>query len=169
MTTNLIYQHFHQQPLKQSYIDEYLLLLNEKTTKATFSKTFRNASKISKLENLAVLIVDDEHRFSKAMKYILEEKYKAKVKAVDSGINAISHLKRNNVYDLIFLDIKMPGMDGIETYNHLRAMNITCRIVIMSAYAKSEQWEEAKELGVTLIEKPFPDDKLADIIEKLSR
>lgn len=116
-----------------------------------------------------VLIVDDEKRFRDAMRFHLVEIYQAKVRIAGSGDEAIRYLKRKKICDVIFLDIKMTGIDGIETYHRLREMNVDCEIVMMSAYENSEKWAQAQKLGVTLIPKPFPENILAKIMGNLAR
>lgn len=73
---------------------------------------------------------------------------------------------------LILLDIKMPGMDGFETFGHLLADEATAKIpvVFISAHANVESMEEAMKLGAKgYLTKPFQfDDVVAKVREVLS-
>ena len=74
--------------------------------------------------------------------------------------------------DLILLDIKMPGIDGFETFKRLRAAEATSKIpiVFLSAHANTESIEEAKALGAEgYLTKPIQFDKvLAEVQKHLS-
>jgi len=63
--------------------------------------------------NPRILIVDDEERFRTTLAKRLEER-RLDVFTVGSGMEAIDEIQRR-LYDVIILDIKMPGLDGIET------------------------------------------------------
>lgn len=149
-------------------LEAFLSMGQSKIPQPAGEKTNKLPRTISE-KQLRILIVDDEKRFREAMTYLLTEVYNANVDVAESGYDAINHLKEKEFYDVIFLDIKMPGMDGIETYRNLRKMKVTCPIIMMSAYADSEKWEEAKQLGAELIPKPFPENRLAEILKNISR
>ncbi len=146
-----------------------VLLATENQTSRSNKKRKNNLTKNIPENQLRVLIVDDEERFRDAMAYHLTELYNAKVVTLASGYDAIDHFKEKNTYEIIFLDIKMPGIDGIETCRKLQSMNVACPIIMMSAYADGEKREQAEKLDVELLPKPFPDNMLAEIIHNISR
>jgi CheY-like chemotaxis protein len=112
-----------------------------------------------------ILVIDDDDKFRKSFCFKLTRKYKARVEDVNLARLGVEKLREGNSYDLIFTDIMMPEMSGIETYYELRKINPTIRIVIMSAYSDSDQWKKAQELGgVTLLHKPIPDDTLIRVL-----
>jgi len=80
------------------------------------------------------------------------------VDTVESGEQGIQKVKNNN-YDLIFLDIKMAGMNGIETLREIRKMGKKIPVYIITAFQKEyfRQLEGAKQDGMDfeVIEKPF--------------
>lgn len=158
----------NQQILVYSLLVNLSLLLSQKNNAPlTTNRKSKPNSENSTRKRERVLIIDDGVRFRKAMRFLLEDKYVVKVDIAASGDEAIRRLKELSSYDLIFLDIKMNGMDGIETYHHIRKMGVDCEIVIMSAYADSKQWKKAEALNVTLVRKPFPENKLDDIMKGL--
>ena len=76
-----------------------------------------------------ILVVDDERSIRNTLKDILEvESYRVEV--VESGIEALKLIKESN-YDLIFSDIKMPQMDGVELLQNIKQCNPEIPIVIL--------------------------------------
>ncbi|HXD30109.1 MAG TPA: response regulator [Pyrinomonadaceae bacterium] len=118
-------------------------------------------------KHLRILFIDDEDRFRRGMSLNLEEKYGAGVVPVRSGREAVQTLKAGNSFDIIFLDIMMPDVSGVETYNMMREVDPKCRIVMMSAYSDTEEWEKARQMHVELIEKPISEEVLSKILESV--
>lgn len=58
--------------------------------------------------------------------------------------------------DLIVLDLRMPGMNGLEVVRRLRAADSTTPAILMTAFAEPEIYTEAATLGVPVLSKPFP-------------
>lgn len=81
------------------------------------------------------------------------------VNAVESGEEGIDELSKNNDYDLIFLDLKMPGMDGVETLKRIRSMNNKIPVYIVTAfqeeYFANLKDMEYEELKFGLLTKPL--------------
>jgi CheY-like chemotaxis protein len=113
---------------------------------------------------LKVLLIDDTAKFRVSQARLLTKKYGAVVTAVGSGRSAIDLVRAGSVFDVIFLDLKMPGMDGLETHNELRQADIACRIVMMSAHRGSQEWQKAEELNLELVDKPIPEKALVSIL-----
>ena len=106
-----------------------------------------------------VLVVDDEPAIGTLYGKALDKK-KFKVDAVTSGAEAIKAVSREN-YDFIFLDLKMPDMNGVETFKEIKKINQRTMVVIVTAYPDSDLLVEAMKLGpLTVILKPF---ELGDI------
>jgi CheY-like chemotaxis protein len=112
-----------------------------------------------------ILVIDDDDDFRKSFCFMLRRKFKAQVEGVDSGNTGIEKVRSGNSYDLIFIDIMMPQMTGVETYQELRKFDADVPIAIMSAYSNSAEWEKAQELkDVALLHKPIPVDALIKIL-----
>jgi CheY-like chemotaxis protein len=114
-----------------------------------------------------ILVIDDDDRFRNSFCFKLKRKYAVQVQSVNSGMSAIAAIQDGKSFDLIFTDIMMPGMTGVETYNELIRLNPALKIVVMSAYSDSDEWKKAQELGAILIHKPIPDDVLIRILSEL--
>ncbi len=96
--------------------------------------------------DLKVLIVDDERDYSETMEFWLMAKG-YDVSTVPSGSDAIDLLSNNPAPDIVFLDILMPGMDGIETLAEIKKMRPDLPVIMVTAYASEERKEEANKLG----------------------
>lgn len=105
-------------------------------------------------ERIKVLVVDDDRRMVKTMCDILKVKGYASESAY-TGEEALEKVKSIGP-DCVFMDIKMPGIDGIEAVRRIREMNPDLPVVLMSAYATEEQAVEAVRLGAfTVLTKPI--------------
>jgi DNA-binding NtrC family response regulator len=101
-----------------------------------------------------ILIIDDERSIRRTLKEILEfEKYE--VEAVEDGIAGVKEAKANN-YDVIFCDIKMPQMDGIEVLTKLKNDGLETPIVMISGHGNIETAVDSIKNGAyDFIEKPL--------------
>ena len=93
-----------------------------------------------------ILIVDDEKNMRITLSDILEEEgYKTSTAA--DGIEALEKCKES-AYDVILMDVRMPGIDGVETFRKIRKLQQGVRVIMMSAYSVDELKQEAlKALG----------------------
>jgi two-component system, response regulator, stage 0 sporulation protein F len=113
-----------------------------------------------------VLVVDDEPTICDLYLRALDKK-KYAVDVVYSGPEAIGAVSRNN-YDFIFLDLKMPGMNGVEAFKEIKKQNVRSIVVIVTAYPDSELLVDAMKLGpLTVILKPFDLGEIQKSIESL--
>jgi CheY-like chemotaxis protein len=116
---------------------------------------------------LNVLLIDDTSEFRVSLARLLTKKYGAVVTAAESGRTGIDLVRAGNTFNVVFLDLKMSDIDGLETHDELRQSDVACRIVIMSAHRGSQEWKKAEELNLELIEKPIPDETLTSILSEL--
>lgn len=120
---------------------------------------FRKKQELN-LEKLKTLVVDDDVSVCESTVVILHE-MGIKAEWVDSGKKAIDKVNAlwagGQYFDMILIDWKMPGMDGIETARHIRAIvGPEVTIIIMTAYDWIAIEHEAKQAGVNLlISKPM--------------
>ncbi len=103
---------------------------------------------------IRILVVDDERNIRKNLSMVLEaEGYKVDTAA--NGDDALLRVKESH-YDVVFVDIQMPKMDGLELLRHLRALRPRMPVVMLTAYGTASRAVEAMKLGaVDFIEKPF--------------
>lgn len=92
-----------------------------------------------------ILIVDDEKEICELFQDVLtQEGYK--VFTATNGVEAISLGKQNRL-DLALLDIKMPGMDGIETFQELRKFKKDLEVIVLTGHGTLNTAKEAMKLG----------------------
>lgn len=89
------------------------------------------------MKTLRLLVVDDEENIRFLFKEELEEEG-YEVDLASSGLEALSKIK-DSPYDLVVLDIKMPGMSGIQTLNEIKNINKDLPVILCSAYGEFKQ------------------------------
>ena len=112
-----------------------------------------------------VLVVDDEDKIRHILRIMLELKGHTVDEAGD-GAKALE-MVRDNPYDLVISDIRMPGMDGLELLDNIKKMDIPCPVVFMTAFATVDSAVEAMKQGaVDYITKPFDESRIMLTVEK---
>ncbi|HCJ66364.1 MAG TPA: response regulator, partial [Elusimicrobia bacterium] len=103
---------------------------------------------------LKVLVIDDEKIIRVFFGRLLSAQG-VEVTEAENGYRGVELVKEKS-FDICFLDVKMPGMDGLETYRQIRKINPEIPVVMMTGYAVEETLEQAKKEGVRdSIYKPF--------------
>ena len=119
---------------------------------------------------LKVLIVDDEAHARSRLRTLLAECTEPRVDVVGEAANAVQaveQIQRTNC-DLLLLDVRMPGVDGVQLASRLREMGMPPAIVFVTAYA--EHAVEAFELeAVDYLTKPVRRERLQQALQKVLR
>ncbi len=113
-----------------------------------------------------VLLVDDNATNRKVASEILK-KAGCVVETANSGLEAIAALKKEHRFDLVLMDIQMPGMDGMETTQHLKSLSLNNLppIVAMTAYAMKEDRERFLAAGMDdYLAKPIRAGQLIEVV-----
>jgi DNA-binding NtrC family response regulator len=111
-----------------------------------------------------ILITDDDRLLQESLNDILSEKFDTTV--APTGEAAVKYLKKHPV-DLILLDMKLPGIDGIETLRLIRQMSLEVAVIMMTAYEDVKSVVTAMKMGAfDYLVKPLDIDELDVIIEK---
>jgi len=161
-------------PIDKSELYRVLVtFLNDKLKKKEFKEPEKEIviPKLRETENAIkhVLIVDDNKINIKIAEKLLEHFKFIETESVLSGKEALERVGIKS-YDLIFLDIMMPEMDGVETLKRLRALNFANPIVTLTADAVEGSREKYLNAGFDeYIAKPVSIDKLQKIIDKFLR
>lgn len=101
-----------------------------------------------------VLVIDDDPVVGKSFDRVLTPKGYAVI-AASSGEEALAKLA-NETYDVVYTDIRMPGMDGLEVARRIKAVRPWLPVVIVTGYGTEANEAEARELGVTgFLHKPL--------------
>ena len=106
-----------------------------------------------------ILLVDDEERFRDNLQKLLRAQGLT-VTARDSGLAALEELKLQP-YDVVVLDIRMPGMDGLATLAEIKKIAPGVEVIILSGHASMDAAMEINRLGgYDYLMKPCPLDEL---------
>ena len=119
---------------------------------------------------LKVLIVDDEAHARSRLRTLLAECTEPRVDVVGEAANAVQAVEQiqRTHCDLLLLDVRMPGVDGVQLASRLREMGIPPAIVFVTAYA--EHAVEAFELeAVDYLTKPVRRERLQQALQKVLR
>ncbi|MCF2489169.1 response regulator transcription factor [Dyadobacter sp. CY347] len=117
---------------------------------------------------MKILVVEDEQKLAGFIHQGLQ-KAGYLVETSNNGSEALS-MVASETFDLILLDLMLPGMTGIEMLKNMRAFNISCPVIILSALSGTPQIVEALDLGaVDYIKKPFEWEELLARIRILQR
>ncbi len=114
-----------------------------------------------------ILVVDDNVSVRRLLfEIISDEGYK--VETAGSGIETIQ-MVNSNIPSLILLDVKMPGMSGLETLEKLRVYAPGVPVIMMTAYSEMDACQEAKNRGLVreYLKKPFEIDELRFLIKNI--
>ncbi len=113
-----------------------------------------------------ILVVDDEQIVRESLQGWLEEEG-YQVDTADSADTALAMIGRQE-YEIAFLDIKMPGIDGIELLQRLKDRFPTIDVVMMTAYASVDSAVEAMKIGAyDYLTKPFDPDYVSMLVRKI--
>jgi DNA-binding response OmpR family regulator len=113
---------------------------------------------------IRVLVVDDEEDFLKALVTRLELRG-MDVRGVTSGDEALETLAERS-FDVVVLDIKMPGLDGIDVLRAIRREHAGTAVLVLTGHASQELSDEGRSLGAfDYLIKPV---KLEKILERIA-
>jgi CheY-like chemotaxis protein len=113
-----------------------------------------------------ILIVDDSRVARLMSGKVIKELY-PNIEIIEAGSGEQSiEILENSTADIVFMDINMDGMNGIETTKIILAANPDQKIAVCSANIQSGMQDKVAELGVFFIAKPLLADKLKSFINQ---
>jgi CheY-like chemotaxis protein len=114
-----------------------------------------------------IMVIDDEEPVRKAFSLALEGKTYL-VDTAESGEKGIEKFK-NERHDMIYLDLKMPGMNGVETLREIRKIDVNVPVYIVTAFHQEffQQLQSVQEDGISfeLLNKPVNLDQIIMVTE----
>ena len=114
----------------------------------------------------SILIVDDEMGIRETLLDILEAMGYHTVIAVD-GYEAIQKAKQN-AFDVIFMDVRMPGIDGVDAFKEINKIHPETAVVLMTAYAVDDRIREAQREGACrVLDKPLDVETIIGLVEEM--
>ncbi|MDQ6595196.1 response regulator [Bacillus salipaludis] len=112
-----------------------------------------------------ILIVDDQFGIRILLNEVFQKEGYQTYQAAN-GIQALDIVNKHDP-DLVLLDMKIPGMDGIEILKRMKVIDPEIRVIIMTAYGELDMIQEAKDLGaITHFAKPFDIDDIRAAVKK---
>lgn len=122
----------------------------------------------SALRKTLILIVDDRFADRETLKAILEERGYSVVTA-SSGAETLARVKEKR-FDIIFLDVKLPDIDGAQLFEQVKAIDPEVAVIMMTGYSEEESVKRAISQGAyTCIYKPFNIDKILALVGEISQ
>ena len=110
-----------------------------------------------------ILLVDDEEVFTRNMTKLLTNRG-YRVTAVNSGDSAVRTLQDQG-FDVIVLDLKMPGMDGIATLKEIQKLDLLTEVLILTGHGSMDSAFKAIEMGAyDYVTKPC---EIAELVAKI--
>ncbi|QJC50355.1 response regulator [Paenibacillus albicereus] len=111
------------------------------------------------MDKKKVLIVDDQN----GIRVLLMEVFTSEGYTTYQASNGKLALEivRSESPDLVLLDMKIPGMDGLEILKHVKAIDRSIKVIMMTAYGELDMIKEATDLGAVMhFTKPFDIDEM---------
>jgi len=122
---------------------------------------------VEDLSHLRVLVAED-NSFNQFIFKKIVSKWKVSPVFADNGLEAIEHFESAE-FDIVFIDLQMPILDGVEATRKIRQMNATVPIIALSAAVIEDEVKRAIEAGVQdFVLKPFEPDSVYSFLIKLS-
>ncbi len=115
-----------------------------------------------------ILIVDDLRSMRLTLGGVLEDE-RHNVVVVENGYQAIEAVE-NTHFAAVFMDIKMPGINGVETFREVKKLDPEIAVIMMTGYSVEDLIKTALEEGAyTCLHKPFDMEKVIGIVDNIVR
>ena len=113
--------------------------------------------------NARILVIDDDELIRSLFKETLEGLGNTVITA-DTAAKGLAYFMHRD-FNLVFLDLKMPGTDGAEVLREMRTIRKELPVIIITGYPDSEMMERAMEQGVlSIMPKPFSDSAIISVV-----
>ncbi len=118
-----------------------------------------------KSDVVRILVIDDETVIRELLFDVLSRKGYV-VDTAEDGFQGLEKAKTTR-YDVIFTDIRMPGINGLEVYKKLRQISAESQVIVMTGYGLEEMISEALALGAFAdVKKPFEISHIYDLVHR---
>lgn len=120
------------------------------------------------MERTNILVVDDLRSIRLTLGGILEDEGH-NVVIVEDGYQAIEAVKKTH-FDVIFTDIKMPGINGVQTFQEIKKIDPKAVVIMMTGYSVEDLVKRAVSEGAyTCLSKPFDMEKVITLVASITK
>jgi two-component system response regulator HydG len=118
------------------------------------------------MDTLRVFIVDDDQDFAESLALLIEGRG-YQVEVAFSGEEAIAKFREQD-FDITFMDVRLPGKNGTESFLEIRKFKPSARVVMMTGYSVEQLLEQAVEHGAWgVLDKPIDVHQLLEMLERI--
>lgn len=120
------------------------------------------------MNSLNIFVVEDDIDFAEGLAESLEIEGH-RVEIANSGEEAIARFQEMD-FDLTFMDVKLPGKNGVESFLEIRALKPEARVMMMTGYSLQHLLDEAMNGGALgVLKKPFNIDTAVDLVSSMGK
>lgn len=120
------------------------------------------------MEKTNILVVDDLRSIRLTLGGILEDEGH-NVVIVGDGYRAIEAVRKGH-FDVIFMDIKMPGIDGVQTFREIKKIDPKAVVIMMTGYSVEDLVKRAVSEGAYIcLYKPFDMERVITLVENIAK
>jgi CheY-like chemotaxis protein len=113
-----------------------------------------------------ILVVDDSAMARKMLIKSLPAAWDVEIEQASNGVEALVAYRARE-FDVMFLDLTMPGMDGFEVLEALRREELNCLVIVVSADIQPAARERVRALGaIAFVPKPIDPDKIRAVLHE---
>jgi len=98
------------------------------------------------MNHIRLLLVDDEERFLTTTRILLEKRGVENIQTATNGADALRLLQKERI-DVVVLDVKMPGMDGVEVLRRIRQEHPLVEVIMLTGHASVDSAVDGLKLG----------------------
>ena len=134
--------------------------------RVSYQQYNNNGARIPPLMSPAVLICDDSNMARKQVLRSLPESWHDNLQTATNGVEALTILRASNI-DILFLDLTMPGIDGVGVLQGIQKLNIECSVFVISADIQPEMQSKVLALGAkAFLQKPIKAERLTQELQQ---
>jgi len=116
----------------------------------------------------SILIVDDDEGMVETLSDILTARRYA-VTTADSGESAVAKVLQR-AFDVVLMDIKMPGLNGVEALQAMKQRHPALKVIMMTAFTRDELVQAARRASaVAIVPKPLDLTSVLDLVDRVAR
>jgi len=120
------------------------------------------------MNQLNILVVDDNHDLADGLAMVLEDE-NHQVTIAYNGTDGINEFNKRH-FDMVFLDVKLPDMSGVEVSHKMHMKDANARVVMMTGYRVEQLLADvAKNADVEVLRKPFEIKRVLDILSQIKK